>query len=167
MEEGRWTGRRREREKEVGGTQGRGSYMRGQRGGDVRDKGMLHRRSVALPSYKNQKPKVAQTHTWDSAKQRTHSYLPLNTFTNTPTTLNQTHVQYFQLKKKFFNTISTLPSSKKKQKDTQPFITCYPTNLFLFCDSSPLPIHMTRAHTSLCAVSQCRLRETRDQKTPF
>jgi hypothetical protein len=73
--------------KEVGGTQGRGRYMRGQRGGDVRDKGTLHRSAVALPSY-----------------------------TNTPTTLNQTHVQHFQLKKKFLNTISTLSSSKKEPK---------------------------------------------------
>ncbi len=140
------------------GTQGRGSYMSGQRGGDVREKGTLHRRSVALPSYKNQKPKVAQTHTWDSSKQRTHSSLPLNTFTNTPTTLNQTHVQYFQLKKSSSTPCQPFPAAKKNQKDTQPFITCYPTNLFLFLHSPPSPLHMTRTHTGLCAVAHCRSR---------
>jgi hypothetical protein len=70
-----------------------------------REEGTLHRRSVALLSYTSQKPKVAQTHTWDSSKITTHSSLPINTFTNIPTSLNQTHEQYFQLKKKFLNTI--------------------------------------------------------------
>ena len=63
-QQGKWdvrkggrSGRCRGRGKEVGGTQGRGRYMRGQRGGDllVREEGSLHLRSVALPSYKSQK----------------------------------------------------------------------------------------------------------------
>ena len=152
MEVGGWTGRRREREKEVGGTQGRGSSMRGQRGGGVREKGTLHRRSVALPSYKNQKPKVAQTHTWDSSKQRTPSSLPLNTFTNTPTTLNQTHVQYFQLKKKFFNTMSTLPSSKKKPKRHSAVHNLLSHQPFLVLTLSPFSLtYDPNTHRFMCS----------------
>ena len=53
---GEMEGRQRGKGKEVGGTQGRGTYVRRQRGGDVREEGKLHRRSVALPSYKFKNP---------------------------------------------------------------------------------------------------------------
>jgi hypothetical protein len=37
-------GRRRERAKEVGGTKGRGRYIGGQRGGEIREEGTLHKK---------------------------------------------------------------------------------------------------------------------------
>jgi hypothetical protein len=58
--------------------------------------------AVALPSYTI---KNTKKHTWDSSKHTTLSSLPLNTFTPIPTSLNQTHVQYSQLKQKILKTM--------------------------------------------------------------
>ena len=48
-----------------------------------------------------QNQKSTQKHTWQSSKHKTHTPITLNTFIPIPTSLNQKHVQYFQLKKKF------------------------------------------------------------------
>jgi hypothetical protein len=63
LEEGGGQGRRRGRGKEVGGMQGPGRYIGGQKEGDVREEGTLHRSAAALPSYTTKTSKHTQKHT--------------------------------------------------------------------------------------------------------